>query len=389
MTPYHAELSGLSAALLVLHWLVFQADAPPYGTAMLYCDNESALDAVFTPRRATNNLYVLLAPDKDLIQLCQTLLASFPLTIKVKHSWVKGHYKGAPKLEHLLNRKANQLATDFNAHIRKPLTSHPPLPPTFEIELFQNYGQITSQVGKLVSKTQHSSAIEDYIKRRAGWSDTMLNSLNWDAHSMAVSSFPRVTQLRIVKLAHGLYHTNYEAKKMYRATNLCPCCKLKMETLSHVFRCADTNVSSHQASAKSLLETSLLSNTPKQLTKMLLHGLEQWESMENTSTSPTPSFCETVVPTEVALIQAFQSQSSIGWDYLLRGRLSKHWEQGYTLLTPLGAIPLTIWLKTVIVHIWTYSISLWKFCNGVVHRHTIEEAKRQDTAATDQGTIGV
>jgi hypothetical protein len=182
---------------------------------MLYCDNESALEAVFTPRRVTNNPYVFLAPDIDLIQLCQTLLASLPPIIIVKHSWVKGHYKGAPKLEHLLNKKADQLATAFNAHIRKPLTSQPPLPPTFEIELFQNHGQITSRVGKLVSKTQHSPAIEDYIKRRAGWSDAMLNSVNWDAHSMAMTSFPRVTQLKIVKLAHGLYHTNYEAEKMY------------------------------------------------------------------------------------------------------------------------------------------------------------------------------
>jgi len=72
---------------------------------------------------------------------------------------------------------------------------------------------------------------------------------------------------------------------------------------------------------------------------MLLHGLDQWENMENTSTSPTPFLRGPVIPTEVALLQAFQSQSSIGWDHLLRGRLSKHWEQVYTLINTLRRYP--------------------------------------------------
>jgi hypothetical protein len=75
---------------------------------------------------------------------------------------------------------------------------------------------------------------------------------------------------------------------------------------------------------------------------MLLHGLDQWENMENTSTSPTPFLRGTVIPTEVALLQAFQSQSSIGWDHLLRGRLSKHWEQVYTLINTLRRYPSDI-----------------------------------------------
>jgi hypothetical protein len=166
----------------------------------------------------------------------------------VKHSWVKGHFKGTPKLEHLLNRKADQLATEFNANIRKPFTALPPLLPAYEIELFQDFGQITSRVGQMVSKTQHSSAIIDYIKRRAKWSDATFTSVNWEAHSMAMSSLKRVTQLWIVKLAHALYHTNYEAKKMYGSTDICPCCQHAVETFSHVFQCPDPDASTHHVS---------------------------------------------------------------------------------------------------------------------------------------------
>jgi hypothetical protein len=231
----------------------------------------------------------------------------------------------------------------------------------------------------MVSKTQHSSAIIDYIKRRAKWSDATFTSVTWEAHSMAMSSLKRVTQLRIIKLAHALYHTNYEAKKMYGTTDICPCCQQAVETFSHVFQCRDPDASTHRVSEKSLLETSLSSNTPKQLTRMLLHGLEQWEAMETISTSPKLLFRGCLAPAEIALIQAFHNQSAIGWDHLLRGMLSKHWEHTYNALTPMGAIPSTIWAKTVIVHLWTYSMSLWKFCNGVVHGHTMEETKRKES----------
>jgi len=45
----------------------------------------------------------------------------------------------------------------------------------------------------------------------------------------------------------------------------------------------------------------------------------------------------------------------------------------------MGAIPSAIWAKTVIIHLWTYSMSLWKLRNGVVHGHTMEETKRQES----------
>jgi hypothetical protein len=37
--------------------------------------------------------------------------------------------------------------------------------------------------------------------------------------------------------------------------------------------------------------------------------------------------------------------------------------------------------ENAIMHLWTYSITLWKFRNGVVHGHTIEAAKTQEFIA--------
>jgi hypothetical protein len=57
---------------------------------------------------------------------------------------------------------------------------------------------------------------------------------------------------------------------------------------------------------------------------MLLHGLQQWESLEESVKKPTPLFRGSVVPLDTALVQVFHSQSTICLDQLLRGRLSLH-----------------------------------------------------------------
>jgi hypothetical protein len=301
--------------------------------------------------------------------------------MKVKHSWVKGHYKGAPKLEHLLNIQADKLATHFNAIRRQQPISTPPLPPTHEIELFQDHAQITSRVSRMIIAAQHTPAIEAHIRKRANWSLSTFESVDWEAHALAMSSYKRVTQLCIVKLAHGLYHTKRESKKMYGTTDTCPCCNRSSETQSHVFRCQESVTSANRAAAKSILEKSLLANTPKALVTILLHGIQQWEMLEDSANTPTPLYRGSVVPSDIALVQAFHSQSTIGWDQLLRGRLSIHWSRAYTLLLHHQSNSLTHWAKTVISQLWTYSMSLWKFRNGIVHGHTAEETKCKEADA--------
>jgi len=174
MMPYRAKLSGIISVLFVLHWLTLQTDILLQGASQIYCDNESALEVLFSLHRPTNNPYTHLAANKDLITLCHALLTSLPACMKVNYSWVKGHYKGTPKLKHHPNMRADKLATKFNAIIRKHPTSMPALQPTHDIELLHGSAQITSRVSQMVIIAQHTSAIEAYITKRANWSKKFL-----------------------------------------------------------------------------------------------------------------------------------------------------------------------------------------------------------------------
>lgn len=82
MSPYWAELSGLTSVLFVLHWVCNQTGIETE-SARIYCDNISALDKVFTTIRHSTNPLHQLAPDIDLLTCAQDLLLQLPVDITI------------------------------------------------------------------------------------------------------------------------------------------------------------------------------------------------------------------------------------------------------------------------------------------------------------------
>lgn len=75
MTPYRAELSGITSVLFIIHWICTKASLKDGGLT-IYCDNESAPSKTFKLGRPTNNPYKLLAADMDPITLSRGLLTN-------------------------------------------------------------------------------------------------------------------------------------------------------------------------------------------------------------------------------------------------------------------------------------------------------------------------
>jgi ribonuclease HI len=381
MTPYRAELSGLTSVLFILQW-VCSRNAIGDGKVMIYCDNEAALNETFAFRRPTNNPYQWLAADIDLIATSRDLLLQLPITVKICPKWVKGHYKGKKEISHKLNDAADKLARDFNSTIRPQAKSPPPIPPMFEVELLHQNQVITSRLGQVISTALHEAKLGAYIRNKASWSEDTFNRVNWVAHKQAFTSYKRVPQLSICKLVHGLYHTNREANKLYGTTDKCPCCESHIETLQHVFWCQEEHCRNHRHEARDKLKTTLTScKTPQKLLAMILHGIEEWESIESANDKPVPLYRGSVLPEDILLIQAFQEQTAIGWDQLLRGRISLKWNSAYRCLVG-GKRQVEVspdpWAKTLIRGLWDYAASLWKYRNGVVHGKTKEDGIKKE-----------
>jgi hypothetical protein len=74
------------------------------------------------------------------------------------------------------------------------------------------------------------------------------------------------------------------------------------------------------------------------------------------------------IDTTNALCDLHYSQSEIGWDQFLRGRISKKWRLVYSkLTTSKQKVNPSVWTAWFIKAIWQHSHSTWKNRNHVVH----------------------
>jgi hypothetical protein len=111
------------------------------------------------------------------------------------------------------------------------------------------------------------------------------------------------------------------------------------------------------------------------------YGLSAYEhSQQDPEYVILPLFRGTILPDEFILIQPFQEQSSLGWEQFLGGRLSQKWARAYQVYTSEKVRMVrdaSLWIKKVIVAMWAYSTTLWKFRNSIVHGASKEEEKEK------------
>lgn len=156
--------------------------------------------------------------------------------------------------------------------------SCPQLPPIYEAELIHNGHLITSRLSKVVCSVLHDHCLQLHIIKRQGWSQADFDRVDWEAHRLAYVSYKCPQRISISKLAHGLYHTNSEAHKLYGKDVTCPCCGDQPETLSHVFRCHAARCIDNRREAKNILQVAIeVAKTPAKLSSAILYGINSFE----------------------------------------------------------------------------------------------------------------
>ncbi len=117
--------------------------------------------------------------------------------------------------------------------------------------------------------------------------------------------------------------------------------------------------------------------TPNSIIRSIVHGISTWTNSQCSDNlqirAPTRGSIKTP---DVMLTQAFTEQTiDVGWDQFLRGRVSIMWGKAFTAHGSEGTRnkESSNWVKRLILKVWDYSISLWKFRNGIVHGTTKQE----------------
>lgn len=329
--------------------------------------------------RPSNNPLQHLAADTDLITCARDILLQLPVDVHISKEWVKGHYTGKKKeLKHILNDMADQLATDHNS-VQRPINGTISIPsPISEVELLQKGMIITSRLPYLIKEARHTDALKACVLKQTGWNNNIFQKVDFLAHKLAFTSHNRIHRISISKLIHGLYQTKLKDHQFYGTSPLCPCCHSVNESLNHMLSCPSKEVTEHRETALQTLEDGLYKiGTPHGIIHSIVHGILTWTISQNNHNqqirAPTTGSIKT---SDVLLTQAFTEQTvDVGWDQFLRGRVSFMWGKAFLANSSLGTRTMesSTWVKRMILKVWDYSISLWKFRNGIVHGTTKQE----------------
>ena len=140
---------------------------------------------------------------------------------------------------------------------------------------------------------------------------------------MALKSLRNPCATRIKKWIFNKLPTNKHLCKIHQIDeSICHSCRLVEEDNDHILRCSCEN--RHRIRRDWIealyhyLDTT--SATPKEVTRCIMRGVTNW-----LLGLPTPSIQSVSYLASSHLISAYESQTQIGWDQFLRGRISLEW----------------------------------------------------------------
>jgi len=237
------------------------------------------------------------------------------------------------------------------------------LPPPHSEVTFQFNGlPLTARIRSTLHRALYENQILATICKQEGWMELLFHQVDWGACKYAMQQTWSCKWIAYTKLSHKLLNTNVQNKKFYGKSNLCPCCSLSPETLTHVFTCPSPEVAGFCNKKQEILWTNLsLINTPENVLHSIKAGIIGLASTQS---------CDDFIP-------AFHHQTQLGWEVLLRGRISFMWRTAFCSASDYDAKPNLTWAGQLVLFLLQYSQQLWIFCCRVLHGHNEEEYRQK------------
>jgi hypothetical protein len=238
-------------------------------------------------------------------------------------------------------------------------------------------GTITHNFKHTLGCARTEQPLKDYLCQRHSWDAETLDTIDWEAHRRALNRHHK-HRTTITKFIHRHLPVGKRCHKYYDKKYPLECCSCNApeETMEHLFTCpATTRKQWRKDFLKTMRTTMQDMDTRLDLMTLLLEALHKVIHGEDTSEIPVP-------PELQGLADA---QQAIGWDQLLKGRLSWKWNQIQQHHLGTAATKkdngLT-WATTIIDVIYKQFWILWELRNTDRHgRDAITKAQAEHRQA--------
>ena len=346
------------------------------------CDNKSALGKIRYENGKQQEVRPLASEAELLMEIRQ--LRETSENIERTFHWVKSHQDEDEN--HILtdheqiNQRADDLATAAREAVQDGLLeSHPK-------QIFKN-AKITLTIrGCVVSKdlkneitrALYSEKLKTFLCRKYGWNETIFTSIDWDAHESELGKLRGLYKISIYKLIHRWQATNKVVQRNERkppGSAKCTECGHIDEQL-HYMRCLSVYfVEARQYAWKKFKNVIKQYKYHTTMISVMWVGIQRWisddlEEMDGDAAPDLPWGDEVNEEQKAMLSKAYTSQTKIGWDHFIVGRISKEWSDYFEYALEKNdetSGKVIAFTRTIVKATWTYTLSVWTSHNEAVH----------------------
>jgi hypothetical protein len=352
----------------------------------LYIDNEEVVNRGNEFDLQFLNVNEYLVHDYDLWKLLVHLQLRLKITIQFE--WIRGHQQdsdGSPdQLAIELNNEVDALATDI-------YKLHMPIPQRGAFYsgkvCFHQDGFHVQDITKAISSRESDDHLLAYYKSK-GWTESALLHVDWTAMEKFLLTQSPTARCHTIQLMHNWQNTGYQ-KKQFSGTigptrgissgtthepstdreSKCPLGCGCVEYPFHYMQCRhDTMYEARTNGIITLTKGLKKLKTAPSLQEAILQGIQCWtdDTEYELDGESNPLLFD------YQHSKLLEHQSSIGWEFLLKGFLAKEWRfiQGsYYKYMKVNQRKFhkDRWILQVLILLHQYRHDLWMLHNAAIH----------------------
>merc|ERR1712115_272545 len=211
-----------------------------------------------------------------------------------------------------------------------------------------------------------------YLTNKFQWQELDIQNINWQNLGKALSTIPQTKRATIGKYIHKWRPTH---KKLHQIshpgiiTPTCPICAKEEDTDNHCFSCDHWELQQEQLKALERLRQKLQKiKTYPIITQTITSHIYAW--MRNIP--PRATHFSISNPLHLQVQKAITIQNSIGWDQMVRGRISKLWTTTQKIYHKERNKNNTRWAQHTIKALWDFGGEVWTKRNTIKYGTTEE-----------------
>jgi hypothetical protein len=197
---------------------------------------------------------------------------------------LKGEEKSTP---HIFNDIAHALAYSF---LHRDNNYYNPSrtvinPPSSDVAILYDNSTLTSNMSSVLKDCLYKDSLKATICKTENWTPEIFQQIDWQSCAAALSCISHCQRISICKLSHKLLNRNYQSNKYYNSSDVCPCCLLQAETLTHMLTCQSLTVIENRSIQLQDMKTKLHEiSTPDSLIDAIIHRISTWEQVQISQT---------------------------------------------------------------------------------------------------------